>query len=81
MKQILYDTDVHFSRWSLTKILNWKNEIVIENLFQMHGSSDNTFPIRYIKPDKTIINGGHFMVFNMASEISAILAKRLSEYP
>jgi len=81
LKQILNDTDVHFLRWALSKIINWKNEIVIENLSQMHGSSDNIFPIRYIKPDKTIKNGGHFMVFNMASEISAILTEKLSKYP
>ena len=77
LKQIIYDTDVVFLKWSISKIVRWDNKHKVENLYHIHGTADKIFPIRFIKPDSTIISGGHFMVYDKHEEISTILTERL----
>jgi pimeloyl-ACP methyl ester carboxylesterase len=73
LKTILKDTDSKFLKWSLNEIINWKNIIVPDNIFHIHGTNDKILPFRFVKPNYTIKDGGHFMVVNKAEEISAII--------
>jgi len=74
---MLVDTDINLFRWSVTSILNWEQTTVIKNLHHIHGSADQMFPIKYIKPHYTIKNGKHLMIYTNASEISSILTRIL----
>lgn len=70
--------DPIYLKWSLNKVLNWKNVEVPENLTHIHGSNDHIFPLRYVKPTHVIRDGGHFMVMNKYEEINTILRSVIS---
>jgi pimeloyl-ACP methyl ester carboxylesterase len=74
-KTMVKETDSELLKWSIDKILNWKNEVVINNVVHIHGAKDRIFPIRTTNPDYIVENGGHFMIVNRANEISNLLNK------
>ncbi|MPS71651.1 MAG: alpha/beta hydrolase [Chryseobacterium sp.] len=75
LKDILQDTDLDFFSWAINEIANWKNETYPENCFHIHGNRDRIIPIKNIKADVMIENGGHFMTVNKAKEIENIIKK------
>jgi hypothetical protein len=77
--QILKDTEITFFRWAISSILHWKHTAKIPNLYHIHGTSDNIFPIEYTSPDYKIEGGGHLMVYSNATEVSSILTNILKQ--
>ncbi len=73
LKAILLDTDVHFLKWALHRVVVWNNQAVPDTLHHIHGARDRIFPIRWIKPDVTIEQAGHLMVLNRAGRISSLI--------
>jgi len=73
LKSILKDTDLDFFSWAINEIANWKNEIYPENSFHIHGNKDRIIPIKNVKADFVIENGGHFMTVNKAKEIENVI--------
>jgi len=73
LKSILQDTDTRFLKWAINEIINWKNEIYPENCIHIHGNLDRILPIKNIKADFVIKNGGHFMTVNKAKEIQDVI--------
>lgn len=75
LKQIVEETDPEFLKWSMDKIVNWKNEVELDNIYHIHGSADKVLPLQ--NPDSKIVvnGGGHFMTMNKPEEITAILKK------
>ena len=73
LKNILADTDSNFLKWAIDKIVSWTNKTKIKNLKHIHGTADKIFPLRFMQVDKTVFNGGHFMVLNKADEITTII--------
>jgi pimeloyl-ACP methyl ester carboxylesterase len=63
-----------YTNWAIHQILNWKNEWQPENLSHIHGGKDHIFPIKYIKADYIIPDGGHFMIMNRAKKMNEYLA-------
>ncbi len=62
-----------YTDWSIHQILNWKNEWQPQNLVHIHGGKDHIFPIKNIKADYIIADGGHFMIMNRAEQINPII--------
>ncbi|AFZ35159.1 hypothetical protein Sta7437_1593 [Stanieria cyanosphaera PCC 7437] len=75
LKAILFDTDAHFIKWAIHRVVIWNNETIPEHLYHIHGESDRIFPIRFVKPDFTIEKAGHLMVLNRAFQISKLIEK------
>lgn len=75
LKEILKDTDSHFLEWAINEILHWQNTLTPEHYIHIHGTSDRILPIKNVKTDFKIKNGGHFMTVNKAREISEIIKK------
>jgi len=75
LKQILIDTDKDFLKWAIDRVVRWRNLTTINNLKQIHGTNDRILPYSFLKPDKTVKDGGHFMILNKATEISSILTE------
>ncbi|GAB3512250.1 hypothetical protein GCM10027341_52750 [Spirosoma knui] len=67
---ILRDTDSHFLRWAIDKIVTWTNQKPPQNLTHIHGTADKILPFRYIASDLMVIGGGHFMTVNKAGELT-----------
>jgi pimeloyl-ACP methyl ester carboxylesterase len=78
LEQIIHDTPPLFLKWAINEILHWKNEERPTNIFHIHGTKDKIFPISNLKVDFKIENGGHFMVYSKADEVSKVLIERLS---
>lgn len=80
LKQLVTDSDPHFVKWALTCILNWRNVERPLNMTHIHGNADHILPMRYTyKQDFVIENGGHFMVYANAKEISRHIAAVINE--
>ncbi len=62
--------DLPFTNWAVNQAINWKNNSQQPNIYHIHGDKDNMFPIKNIKADYTIKDGGHFMIMNKADEVS-----------
>jgi pimeloyl-ACP methyl ester carboxylesterase len=79
LSQIIHDTPAPFLKWAINEILHWKNTERSANIFHIHGTKDRIFPISNLKVDLKINEGGHFMVYTKADEISRILAEKLNQ--
>jgi len=73
LKNILKNTDPVFLKWAINEIVNWKNELIPEKYIHIHGDKDKIIPIKNIKADFIIKNGGHFMTVNKSKEIEKII--------
>ena len=67
----------HIVKWSLKAIVEWRNELVPENLVHIHGTDDLVFPVDKIKDFIPIKKGTHIMIGNRAEEIEEIVLKNL----
>ena len=72
---ILRDTDPIFLALAMDKIARWKNTQAISNLTHIHGKKARILPIRYVRADISIPQGGHLMALTHANKISEILAR------
>jgi len=79
LKTVLIETDPHFLKWALHKVVIWKNQEVPQNLIHLHGKRDRIFPYRFVSPDYAIENSGHLMVMNRAEEVSNLLEELIAE--
>lgn len=70
-------TSYGYLRWGIRVIVHWANDFIPSSIVHIHGGRDKAFPLRFIKADYTIPDGGHFMVYNRAAEISRILSQEL----
>ena len=66
-----------YTDWAIHQILYWKNERQPENLIQIHGGKDHIFPIKNIKADYIIPDGGHFMIMNRSEKVNGIVKRLL----
>ncbi len=67
----------YFLQWSINEIVTWRNVTKPINTIQIHGTADKLFPVRRAKVKYLIEKGGHFMVYNRAEEVSAIMLQEL----
>ena len=73
LRTTLHDMDIEFYRWAVHALLHWDNETVPSNVIHIHGTKDNLLPLKYVTADITVENGGHLMIVENASEVSACL--------
>lgn len=73
LRSIIKDTDPDFLIWAVNEIVNWKNNILPENAFHIHGDRDKIIPLRNVKTDYIIKNGGHLMTVSHSREISELV--------
>lgn len=65
-------SSIYYKR-SIQMITQWDNDSVPKNCFHLHGTRDNTLPIKNIKSDYVIEGGSHMMVYFKAKEVSSII--------
>ncbi len=68
-----------YTNWAVHCILNWKNEWIPENIIHIQGRKDHIFPIRHLKADYIIDDGGHFMIMNKADKVNTIFTRILKQ--
>lgn len=77
LSSFMRDSSLHYLRWSIGQILTWKGIEVKVPILHIHGRKDRVLPARFIKT-ATFLPGGHFMVFENADEVNAILESKLA---
>lgn len=75
LKAILFDTDARFMKWAIHQVVTWKNNLIPENIYHIHGESDRIFPYQFVHEDFNVKKGGHFMIMNQAEQISNLIQK------
>lgn len=78
LSEILKDLDGDFLKWAIDKIVCWKNQTIHLNIIHIHGDNDGILPLRFVKADFIIKDGGHFMSVTHAKELTEILRANLS---
>ena len=73
LKTILRETDTTFLTWAIDKIIGWTNQKEFKNTKHIHGTADRILPIRFVKSDIKVNNGGHLMTLNKANELTKII--------
>lgn len=76
---MLKEQDIQFLKRSVDMIVNWQRKIPVPNILHIHGNADKLIPLPKDGINHTINGGGHFMIWNRAREISAIINQHLSE--
>lgn len=76
-RMMLQDNATELIRRSIHIILTWQTN-VFDGLIHIHGTADRLLGPKQVKADFWINNGGHFMVWNRADEVSAIVNKALA---
>jgi pimeloyl-ACP methyl ester carboxylesterase len=73
LKPMLENTDMHFLKWAMDKVANWKNGFNPGNITHIHGTADKVLPFRNVQSDFAVRGGGHMMVLNHAAEVDKII--------
>ena len=74
-RAILLDTDAKFMKWAIDRVVTWRNELIPDNIYHIHGESDRIFPSKFVHEDFEVKKGGHFMIMNQAEYISQLIQK------
>ena len=75
---IMHDTDTGFLGWAFKAIIDWQNTTVPPNIIHIHGTADKIIQPNYVQANYWLRGGTHMMIFNRASEVSALVAGNLS---
>lgn len=78
LRQVIQDSDPAFIRWAIEAILQWKNDVIPQPLWHIHGTKDAMLPVRYTNPTHTIAKGTHMMVMSKARELNQLLDEALN---
>ena len=81
LQAILFDTNARFMKWAIHQVVIWKNELIPENTYHIHGESDRIFPYQYVHEDFNVKQGGHFMIMNQAQYISHLIQQIIDLNP
>jgi pimeloyl-ACP methyl ester carboxylesterase len=73
LKDILKNTDTHFTRWAVKAICCWKRREGGRILLQMHGTADRIIPSRNIKNADLVKDGHHLLVLSKSEAVNKAL--------
>ncbi len=75
LKRIIIEQDATFVKWSIKALLGWDGIDLDakDQPYRIHGSNDRVLKSK--SPDILIRNGGHFMIYDNADELSMELNK------
>ena len=79
LRAILVDTNANFLKWAINRVVLWRNEIIPQNTYHIHGTGDRIFPFSFVQPDVTVEKGGHLMIMNRAEKVSQIVDRIISK--
>ena len=74
-RAILFDTNAKFMKWAIHQVVIWKNELIPDNTYHIHGESDRIFPYQFVHEDFNVEHGGHFMIMHQAEYVSNLIQK------
>jgi esterase/lipase len=77
ISKIINDSNDEHIIWAQKAVVKWDNNLIPDNYIHIHGTKDEIFPIKCVKPTHKIENGTHYMVMDRSKEISEIIKKEI----
>jgi len=78
LRKIIEDSDLLFYGWAVNALTTWKHVESTTKMIHIHGDRDHVLRMpRGV--DHVVRGGGHFMVYNRAKEISALIHMELQK--
>lgn len=81
MFRVIWTGDNRFIRWAVNAVLQWKNDVLPNPLFHIHGTRDDVFPFRRTTPTHPIPKGTHILILDRCQTVNQILAEILPPLP
>jgi pimeloyl-ACP methyl ester carboxylesterase len=78
---MLQQTHSSLLRHAVRMIGCWKQNTRPQGIIHIHGTADKLLPFRLVQADYAIEQGGHFMIWNRASEIIEIISRQIQHRP
>ncbi|MFL5787696.1 MAG: alpha/beta fold hydrolase [Flavisolibacter sp.] len=70
---MIRNADPDFIFWGTNAVPEWNNSISPSPLYHIHGTRDEIFPIKFVKPTHVIKKGGHLLALSHYNEVNIIL--------
>lgn len=77
LTEIFEFRDPYYLKWSMDRIVNWKNNVEMGSFIHIHGNKDLVFPISKIKDALVVEGGTHVMVMQKAKKVSELINQEL----
>jgi len=65
-QKYLSERNPHYLSWAIDALVQWDQEIVLENIIHIQGEKDTVFPIKNLLPPFHKIEGGHAAIITHA---------------
>lgn len=75
--KMINDANEEHIIWAQRAAAKWENRLIPDNYIHIHGTNDEIFPFKYIKPTHKIEAGTHYMIMDRAGEISEIIKNNI----
>ena len=79
MLDMMRKTDSAFIKWAINAVLDWKNEVIPDPCWHIHGTRDEVFPIALTRPTHVIQKAGHNLPMSRPSELNILLRQILEQ--
>ncbi len=77
LSKIINESNEEHMIWAQKAVVKWDNNLIPDNYVHIHGTHDEIFPIKCVRPTHKIIGGTHFMIMDRAEEISRIIRSHI----
>jgi pimeloyl-ACP methyl ester carboxylesterase len=78
MRQVIRAGDDRFIRWAMSAVLKWRNTIIPQPLYHIHGGRDEVFPIRLTTPTHIYPKGDHMFLISHPEAVNNFLHEILT---
>jgi len=79
IEEIFEFRDSYYLKWSMDRIVNWKNNVEMKNYVHYHGNKDLVFPVSKIQNAVQIEGGTHVMIMVKAKKLSKLINLELEK--
>jgi pimeloyl-ACP methyl ester carboxylesterase len=76
---MIWAVDSSFTAWAMQAVLRWENRAIPENFYHLHGTRDEVFPIRFVRPTHIIRGGSHLLCISHPAQVNSILSEVLAQ--
>ena len=77
LSKIINDSNESHIIWAQKAVLKWNNNLIPNQYIHIHGTHDEIFPMRWVKPSHRIEGGNHYMIMDRAKEIADIIKTQI----
>ena len=77
LSKIINDSSERHIIWAQKAVLKWDNNLIPNQYIHIHGTHDEIFPMRWVKPSHRIEGGNHYMIMDRAKEIAHIIKTQI----